>query len=639
MCINRPKFELLAGLLLASSCYGAGQAAPPTEPTTIQDYSQLNRDGQAAIARHDYVAAENYFQQARAAAQLSGQQDFIQEMDARRAAMYINSNEPSRAVIILSPYIKPGVDKFILSDYLQALRACNEPQKVLNFFHEYVHDWHTFPTYGLENVAAVCLRQKKYRQAKEIYEEILSREEPAAVPFVQLGYAYTLARLGHQDKAIRAYRQVANIAPRYNNIITSDATAFIREGKLGIARQLFALLGKDEAEKESYQLLYAQNLVNVSRDLENETLNFQRDERLADRSYYHEAAAILRKLQHSQNPEIVRAAKTAQAANDLNNELLANARSNLQELLAEDDSDMAALSVQNAYESQTLHSLTAFYESSLDNKRNQQQTAGFSYDSYMGHNLYVSRELRRNWLHDDDSTAVYWQNTTGLRQKYTWGDIAGEWIRYSDAGVKNGYNLSVSYDLGDAAKIGYTYGMRLHNHAGTVKNGIREHYQTIDFSQQISPQTAFNASYTWATMADQNKYREYELEFNHLLQVKRNFSDRLLMSYSHANYDREEWFYDSPKRRQDYTLNWQRKWSYPRIETTWLWETGLSWGRDNDERLEFTPHIRLEYTKAFPHNQELRLGAAIYRYFRQADNDASRRPDGYQFSASYNWRW
>ena len=642
MTINWQKRELLAGILLASSLYGTGQATPLSEMTTAtaaSDYAQLNREGQQAIERHDYVAAEKYFQQARSATIAAGHAEFLQEMDARRAAMYINSNEPSRAVIILSPYINPGVDKFMLSDYLQALRACNEPQKVLDTFHTYVQDWQNFPVYGLENVAAVCLRQRKYKQAKNLYEEILSREKPENVPYVQLGYAYTLARLGQQGKAIAAYRQAANIAPRYNNIIVSDAAAFILDGKLGIARQLFALLGQDEAEKESYQLLYAQSLVNAGRDLNNEDLNFRRDEGLKERSYYHEADKILRQLQHSKNPEIAHEAKVTQAANKMNNELLTDTRTSLQELLTEDDSDMSALSVQNAYESQTLHSLTTFYKTSLDNKRNRQQSAGIRYDSYWGHNVYLSREIRRNWLNDDDSHAVYWQHTTGLRKKHTWGEIAGEWIRYNGAKVKNGYNLAIAFDLSDTTNIGYEYGMRLHSHAGTIKNGIREHYQSVSLNHQLTPRTAFNASYTWATLADQNKYREYELEINQLLQVKRNFSDRLLLGYSHTNYDREEWFYDSPDRRLDYTLSWQRKWNYPKISTSWLCETSLGWGHDNDERMEFTPHIRLEYVKDFPHNQQLRLGTTYYQYFRQADTNNNRRNNGYQFSASYNWRW
>jgi len=55
--------------------------------------------------------------------------------------------------------------------------------------------------------------------------------------------------------------------------------------------------------------------------------------------------------------------------------------------------------------------------------------------------------------------------------------------------------------------------------------------------------------------------------------------------------------------------------------------------------MEITPHIRLEYIKDFPHNQQLRLGTTYYQYFRQANTNNNRRNNGYQFSASYNWRW
>jgi hypothetical protein len=59
MTIYWQKSELLASVLLASSLYGTGQAAPSAETaaTAALDYTQLNREGQNAIERHDYVAA------------------------------------------------------------------------------------------------------------------------------------------------------------------------------------------------------------------------------------------------------------------------------------------------------------------------------------------------------------------------------------------------------------------------------------------------------------------------------------------------------------------------------------------------------------------------------------------------------
>lgn len=627
---------ILTGLCLMESVCCVGLAAPIND--VGGELATLNEAGQASIRQRDYVAAERYFRQAREKAELMGRMDFVEEMDARRAAMYINDGEPSRAVFILQPYIKPGVNKFILSDFLMALRAANQPQEVIKVFHEHVNNWQEFPVYGLQIVGDVYLRQGKYKEACTIYEHILSREKVADVPYVQLGYAYALAQQEKNKEAVAAYEKVANMAPRYNNIIVGDGEAFIAEGRVGIARRMFALLGKADREKELYQLLYAQCLVNVGKDYENESQNFRRDEYMMNRSYYHEANNILRRLAKSHNEEIVHEAQVTLTANDIHKDLLADSHKRLQEMLDKDSNDVLALSVMNEYERVQLHSLTISYENSVDDKRNRNQNMGMSFDSYLGHDFYGTIESNRNWMQDDDRRTAYWENSLGLRKNYSWGEIGGEWICYDGTSARNGYSIFTEFEFGDVTKMDFTFGRRVHDHVGTVAAGIRENYRQVTLSHNLTRKTSLAGYYLWADLMDGNRYKEYGININHLLQVKHNYSDRLLASYSRGKYDREVWFYDSPWRRDAYTLGFSRKWNLPKSNEIWQWLMNFSWGRDNDEGVGFSPNMRLEYVKDLPQNQQLKVGATLYKYFHQPEREG-RRNTGCLVDVSYNWGW
>lgn len=632
--------RVLACLCLMDSICALGSIGPNTCAAESVDmgFTEQNAAGQDAIRRKDYVAAERHFRLARKEAESAGNKEFIREMDARRAAMYINDGEPSRAVLILAPYIKPGVDKFMLSDYLMALRLTNRSKEAVQVFQTYVADWQAFPVYGLQTIGDIYLRQGKYAKACEIYRYILDREKEIDVPYVQLGYAYCLAKTGKSRKALAAYGKVANLGSRVNNIIAGDGNAFIADGHWALARDMYALLGDNDGDKEAYQLEYARNLVNAGQDYANESLNFKRDECLEGSSYNHEAAKVLRRLLKSQNKDIVHEAEVLQAANKMHNELLADSRKALQDLLKRDRDDVSVLAVQGEYERQQLHNLVSYYDNSVDNRGNRQQSAGLGYNSYWGHNVYVSRDYSRHWLHDDDDSATFWQSTLALRKKMTWGEFAGEWIRYDDVGTRSGYALSWGYDFNDKTHMDYEMGRRLHKHVGAINAGIREKYQEVTLSHQLTPKTRLAGSYQWANLTDDNKYREYSFDIDHLLQVKHNYSDRLETSYSRGRYAQEVGRYDSPGRRVDYSAGFSRKWNFPKINTIWQWQTNLSWGKDNDEHMAFSPQIKLMYQHDFLHNQSLQLGIVYRRYYRQMA-DGNRRHEGYGAEAGYTWRW
>ena len=623
--------------VLAVSVFAAVYVPAPMAFAQTGDYEALNQAGQEAIKNRDYVLAERNFRAAREAALAAEQREFAENMDARRAAMYINDGEPSRALPILKPYIRPGVDRYMLADYLMALRLAGQPKEAVQVFVQLVDDWKDFPVYGLQTVGDIYLRQGKFSQAGEIYEHILSRDNFETVPFVQLGYAYSLARRGRDRRAVAEYGRLANLAPRYNDIIAGDAEAFLAEGRVGLARKMFGLLGADEREREGWRLRYARALVNAGQDYSNNALNFRRDEYLSDRSYYHEAARVLKGLLKSGDGETAHEAKVLLAANKLHHGMLADSRRTVQELLAEDTSDVSALAVQGEADLLRLHSLSPFYEAARDDKGNLEQRAGLSYGAYLGQNVYFRGEAGRRFLQDGETHASFWQGAVSLGRKFDWGQIAAEWIGYEGAGTRWGCNFSLDYDFNDDTTLKLEGGRRIHDHVGAVLAGISEKYWAVTLRHQLTPRTSIQGSYEWDSLSDDNKYRGYGLSLNHLLQVKHNFSDRLLASYSHGSYEQEMWEYDSPWRRQDYTLGLVRRWSLPRREAAWQLEPSLSWGRDNDERFSFAPQLRLSYTKSFRHGQSLEVGAAYRRYCHQA---ASRtRRDGYAFDISYSWEW
>lgn len=634
------KIGFLAGLLLMESVCLPVQAAELNEGSgDFSDADSLNRLGQESIKRHDFAEAEGYFRRAREEAEKNGRWDFIKEMDARRAAMYINNNEPSRAEIILAPYLGNGMDRFMLSDYLMALRFNNKPKEAMAVFEKYFTDWSSMPVYGLQNAGDIYLRQKKFEKANEIYLHILTREKAEDVPYVQLGYAYALVRLGHESEAVEAYGKMANVNRRLNNIIAGDGDAFLSEGRVGLARKLYGLLGAAEEEREEYQLRYGLALVNVGQDYYNDALNFKRDELLGGRDFYHEAEAVLAGLEKSTNTDIAHDAEIGRYANKLHKGLLADSRSGLKKILTDDPNDTAALSVKNEYERNPQHELSAYYKESLDDENNKERSAGASYESYWGNNFYVSREVSRHWLRDGDTKAVYWQSASGLKRQFDWGSVYGELIRYSGTGKKYGFKAEVEYEFNDLTKLSLEAGRRMHRHAVAVKEGISENYRSVELSHILTPRLTVSGTYEWARLSDDNKHRAYSVEADYLVQVRHNYRDKLRAEYSKEKYA-EDKDYDTPWRRDDYSISFSRKWDYPKIQVSWEWTTALEWSRDDDEKTSFSPGMRLEYKKGFADNQSLVIGLTVERYLNQENSDEeSHRKSGYALDVTYNWGW
>ena len=126
------------------------------------------------------------------------------------------------------------------------------------------------PVYGLQTMGDLYLRIGKYRQAHTVYSYILQKMD---VDYVRLGDAYALAMMGHDQAAVLQYADAVKRYPDRQAVVAADAVTFLQQGRLGLSRKLFNLLGGASADREKWQLQYGQQLVNVNVDLDNNRLN------------------------------------------------------------------------------------------------------------------------------------------------------------------------------------------------------------------------------------------------------------------------------------------------------------------------------------------------------------------------------
>ncbi len=620
----------------AASLYKRLQSAEPQ-----QAYRTAYEQGLSDMGRKGYVAAEHDFAQARQLAMVSGKVEtgFVKDMDARRAALYIQQGEYDRSVIILRPYVENGTASMrMISDYLMALRFDNRAKEAELVFSQKCPDWSKMPAYGLQTMGDLYLRAGKYRQAHTLYAYILQKND---IDYVRLGDAYALAMLGNDQAAVAQYADSVKRYPKRQAAVAGDAAAFLQQGRLGMARKLFNLLGTTPAERENWQLQYGQQLTDVADDLRNAKLNFRRDERLDGRSYYHEADRVLRPLLNSSSKDIQQSAAAALAMNKLNKGLFASADHQLAALLDSSSADEpVVMAVSGENERRQEHALGSYYRTRLDNKRNHESDLGLSYTNYLGQNWYAMAGYGYSWLQDGQNHAQYAHGDAGLSWHYDRGQMDMTYDRFGSGWDLNGYTLSMSYEPNDAAVFSFGLGHRPHAHAGAVAQHIAENYHTLSWDQILGSRWRFGADYEWDNLSDGNDYWSYGGNFVDEMSQQHNYRDNLLLGYSYGHYDQQVDGYDSPYRRIDYGVGFSRKWNLSQHERFWEWINMLSWGHDNDEGTGFSPYTRLEWTQSMHAGQLLTLGVQYNWYFNQiATTDESRRNNGFLFDVNYSLGW
>lgn len=613
-------------------------------------YDRLRKDGKYseqeisynealdALYRRDYVTAERLFAVTRAEAERAGDTDFIRDMDARRAALYINDGEANRAGLILAPYVDSDTaTSWMLSDYLMALRLDNQPKKALAVFKAKCTDWSAMPAYGLQTVGDIYLRQGDYKNAHKVYSYVLEKND---IGFVRLGDAYALAILGDRAGSMAAYRQAITRYPNLRAAAAGDMAALLRLGKLHEARGVYMVLTEDAATRELYQLRYGQALVESGETLATGLLNFARDERMAGRDYYYEAERVLAPLQNSADSDISTSARAALAHNHLNHGRYATGSRELATLMETASDHPEVLKVASEREWQLKNSLTVGYASGMDNKRNRDASLYYDYSHYLGGNASLLQGTAYHWLEDGERSADYRTTYLGLDYDFHRGSVSAAYDFYWGESAERGFNTDITYNFSDVTTLSYSLARRPHAHAGALINRVMELAQSARLEYIYGSHWRLGADYELALLDDNNRYWNWGVDATRSITLKHNYRDNLIMNYSYGSYQQEVDTYDSPYRRVDYAIGVSRKWSIPEHQRTWEWINMLGWGHDNDEGTSFGPWTRLEFVQDLRANQQLRAGAQYSWYVNQiATDDNSRRSNGYRFDVSYYVGW
>ncbi len=589
----------------------------------------------AAMQRNDFIAAEEEFAAAKEAAPES-QPDYARDVDAQRAAMYIQRREDDRAVNILRPYVIQGrATPNMFSDYLTALRFDNKQKEAVAAFRAYGSDWSGLPVYGLQNMADLYLRTGKYREAEALYTYILTRQD---IGYVRMGRAYCLEQLGREQAALDEYRTVVEKYPALQNAVAVDGTTFLNTGKIHIARQLYQLLGNTEAEKNAYQLRYAQALSGIDRDTGSESMNFRQAELLQNREYYHEAQSVFARL--AKLPAFETEAKAGLAHNKIRKGLFADGEKILDELNQKDSVNAKTYAANMANDRKMTASLRTYFETGVDYRRNRTEETGVEYQAYLGGNLYGSLGMSHYSLDDDDTHSAYNRRTEGISYRFDRGQLDLGCEHYSGPASLDGLMAGFSYEFNDVGNLAFAMGRRPHTTAAAVRSGIDERYYSLRWEQLLTNRLQLGFEYDWSSLSDTNRYRRYALDGTWLLGAGTAYRDNLLFNFSRGMYEWTSDEYDSPERRIDFAAGFSRKWNIPARERTWEWITMLGWGHDNNEGNGFEPMTRLEFTQNLKANQRLVIGAEYSWHKIAAENsDMQRRKNGYLFDVNYYLEW
>lgn len=591
-----------------------------------------------AMARKDYVEGERYFQQAKAEAP-SWLPQYGRDVDAKRAALYIQQGEAGRAVRILQPYVaQKQALPHMFSDYLLALRLDNKMKEAIKVFEAYP-DWQQLPAYGQQTMGDIYLRSGKYRQAHNLYAYIVQHNPSEPMPYVLLGDAYALVMMGHETEGVAQYAQAMKVRPAVGSLVAGDGATFLRNGQLHAARQVYALLGDTPAERQAWALQYGQALVRADRDLGSNLSNFFRDRALDGRDYYWEAHRVLQPLTQSANADIRVPAQAALAQNELQKGRFATAEKEISRLLQHHNDSPDVLDVSAKNEVRGNDDFSLYYGSHIDNKRNHESNLGFDYSGYAGHNFYALAGMGWNRLQDGTLHSSYAHRYGGAAWEHPHGQIKA---LYNDFGSdwKKGYTLSASYDVNDISSWTYAMGRRPHDAAGAVDDRIMEDFHSLRWDFIPAARWRLGLEYDWSRLTDGNHYWQAGLDGSYALGGRHNYWDSIPFTFSRSHYEDQADTYDSPYRSVNYGIGWSRSWYDKGKDRIWRWTNMVNAGHDNDERQGFSPSSRLEVIQHLPHNQSLRAAVQYNWYFHQ-DPDAAwnRRNHGYLFEAGYEIGW
>ena len=607
-------FSIMACMLLLP-CWGYA-AQHDEEINHKNNYREYLNAAVAAANNMDIVLARDLYKQSVAQIAKDDKQALL-DIDAEMAAVYIRNGANDVAADILQVHIDDNsATARMKADYLLALRNLGYVKEVEAAFERLYTSKDEVPVYGLQNMADMLFRAKKYVKAMDFYESVLAKDPSQG--YARLSYAYCLAITGREEQAWGQYHKVAMEQPRLHGALAGDARHFVAQGKLGLARKIFGSLGVSQQQRQEYKLQYADSL--------------------AEHGYYYAANEIYEAL--LQEPALKQAALAGLAKNKARRGLYADALQLRKQLASENKAGAELFALDEFLDrEQTGGSAVAYAGVSKDYKGNELIDFGIVDERYWTQNIFWSQEAEWSRYSKHEDSAVVRLLRCGADYRFERGNVAGYAVLYNGDYDNVGFKFNAAYNFSDYAELSMAAGLRPHGETGAILQEIDEKYWETRYSQRINEKTLLGFTYELGDLSDGNAYWALGTDITHNILNKPYHNNNLLLNYSYVTYDWEAPVYESPWLRVNYGVGVSQKLVARDGKRSMEFINMLSWGHDNDEPTDFNPYTKVEYVRQCTPQQRLVVGAEYGWRTNKLNNRSGLYYGHYNYYFTYQWQW
>lgn len=568
-----------------------------------------------ALERLDLIETQYYYDKAMKTVNNNDKQKIL-DMDALIAAKYIQKGENERAIEILRKHINTGLaTNKMKADYLVALRYLGKNREAEKSFKEWFHSIEDIPIYGIQNVADMYFREKKYDKAAKLYKVLLNKEE---LPYSRISYAYCLGMNGKDKMALEEYKFVADKYPGLHKILASDGKSLLASGKRYLGRNVFSMLGITEEERLNYQYQYAESL--------------------AENGFYHESEFVYDKLRH----------KSGFGAKSLYGSLKNDVRKGLNSYA---NNTFDILKKNYAAEQETFASATyleqekvsgdmfTYFSHTSDYKGNNNFEYGIVAENHLDKNVYLHGEMNLESYKKDNAKALVRHLRLGPEYRFKRGLVGVNFVHSYGGYDSDSAEANLVYEFSDYSNIRMSIGKRPHAEAEAVINNIDERYFLMRLEQRVNEKTLIGVETEVMDISDGNRFRGISGDIIHNILNEQYHINNLLLNYGYGTYDVEKPFYESPQLRVNYGAGISQKLISKDGTRSLEFVNMLSWGHDNNEPTDFNPYTRIEYVKNFNARQKLTIGGEYGWRSDKLQNINSLSQSHYNYYLNYYWEW
>lgn len=549
-------------------------------------------------------------------------------VDYDMAIAYIRLGEESKAITLLKPYVDNGTaDVFMQSDYILALRLYQDYPTAVAEGTKLWPDWGKVPVFGLQAYADSYVRLGQVKKAIPIYEHIRQRDPNANG--AKLGLAFSQMMTGHIDEGLKVYDELFTVDPSLANVALDDAYYFFEQGKYEAGKKLYNLVVTRFPDNPGYRQEFANSLA---------------DNEMPRDAYYQYKE--LSKVSGGEAAGLSGMVENAVEVGDYHS--ASKAVSKLQEQYS---GNILAEQAMKSYEERRKGGAEASFNYYHDYKGVEYQNWQLNGDQSLGNSSFsVLAQVNRDKLINKDtgtSTTINSQ-ALGVGLKNIRNDFQAWYYNYQNNGTFSGYKFISNFYPTDRITFGLDVGRRPLAYspesmnpslAGFTDGRIMTTDYTLRTSIKDGTKNVYDFSYTHSLYSDDNRSNSYNASWIRTLLYNDQRETYRFLFWNHDNWSiqRPE-LYESPTGRDTFGVGWNEKWKF----TKHYWEfTGtVEWGRDNPERTEFQPNIRLEYGYNFSPTRLLVLAAEYGIRTDSTNNSGSLNHFGYtRYEANYEFSW